>query len=196
MQDTPFPGALPSSAPLSARWPTRLALLAGALLLGGCAAMSEEECRSANWFDRGQRDALSGHSRSYLGDIREACAKARVVPDAAQYYDGWNRGIVQFCTPANGARWGREGRSYSNSCPAELEAGFAQRYHEGRRVWNAEQNLKRLQNELNDKQRALDKASKDSERAELRRQLRDLDRRLYDARYDLDRAEWNLRRPY
>ena len=39
---------------------TRLAPLAAALVLAGCAAMSAEECRTANWRDQGYRDALAG----------------------------------------------------------------------------------------------------------------------------------------
>lgn len=102
----------------------------------------------------------------------------------------------QFCTPDNGARWGREGRSYSNSCPPELDAAFSDRYRAGRRAYDAEQTLRRLQGEQRDKQRALDNAKDDTARRQARDQLRSLDARLRDARDDLHRAEWRLRQPY
>jgi hypothetical protein len=180
----------------SSRWLARLSCLSAVVLLTGCAAMSEKECLTADWRDQGMKDALSGHERTRLADVREACAKAGVVPNEALYFDGWNRGIRQFCTPDNGARWGRQGRSYSDACPAELGIAFSERYREGRRAWDAEQAVQRLQNEQQDKQRALEKAKDDTSRAQLRDQLRTLDRRLFDARDELDRAEWQLRRRY
>lgn len=179
-----------------ARWLARLSCLSAVVLLTGCAAMSEKECLTADWRDQGMSDALAGYGRSRLVDVREACAKVGVLPNEALYFDGWNRGIRQFCTPDNGARWGRQGHSYSGTCPAELGAAFSDRYREGRRAWEAEQTLQRLQGEQQDKQRALEKAKDDTNRGQLRDQLRTLDRRLSDARDELDRAEWQLRRRY
>lgn len=171
----------------------RLLPLGAAVLLAGCAAMSVEECRTADWREQGMRDALAGKPRSHLENIREACAEAGVVPRAEPYWEGWTRGIYQFCTPANGARWGRQGRSYENSCPVEIEAGFAARYRDGRRAWDAEQTLRRLQNDQRSKQRDLDNAKDDNTRNRLRNELRDMDWRLRSARDDLDRAESQLR---
>lgn len=182
--------------PSTPRWLARLSCLAAAALLAGCAAMSEEECRSANWYDRGVRDAQSGHGRGYLGDIREACAKAGVQPNAALYLQGWEQGIQRFCTPENGARWGRQGHYYGNTCPAPLDGPFSDAYRAGKRVWEAEQALNRLQSEQRDKQRKLEWARDDKARKEAREELRDIDRRLRDAREDLDRAEWRMRHPY
>lgn len=184
----------PSSV-AAGRWLARLACLCAAVLLTGCAAMSEKECLAADWREQGMRDALAGHGRSHLADVREACAQAGVVPNEGLYFDGWSRGIHQFCTPDNGARWGRQGRSYANSCPPELDGAFSDRYRAGRRAWDAEQTVQRLQREQGDRQRALDKAKDDSARRQLRDQLRALDRRVRDARDELDRAEWQLRRP-
>lgn len=174
----------------------RLLSLSAIVVLSGCAVMSEKECQTADWRDQGMKDALNGYDRTRLADVREACAKAGVRPNEALYFDGWNRGIRLFCTPDNGARWGREGRSYSGTCPAELGMAFGERYRDGRRAWEAEQTLQRLQNEQRDKQRALQKAQNDSSRAQLREQLRMLDRHVFDARDALNRAEWRLRRGY
>ena len=158
--------------------------------------MSEKECQTADWRDQGMKDALNGHDRSRLADVRGACAKVGVVPNEALYFDGWNRGIRQFCTPDNGARWGRQGRIYSGSCPAELGTAFSDRYRDGRRAWDAEQAVLRLHNEQQDRQRALEKSKDDTSRAQLRDQLRALDRRLFEARDELNRAESQLRRRY
>lgn len=167
-----------------------LLVLAG---LAGCAAMSEQECRTADWREQGMRDALAGHPRSRLEDNREACGKTGVVPNQALYFEGWKRGIGQFCTPANGVRWGRDGKTYENSCPPELEAGFVSRYRDGRRAYDAEQQLRRLQNEQSTKQRDLDAAKDDDKRRRLRNELQSLDARLRNARDELDYAERRLR---
>ena len=176
---------------------TRMALgavlLGSAALLGGCAAMSEQECRTANWGEQGMRDALDGYPRSRLQDIREACAEAGVRPNEQLYLNGWEAGIVRFCTPQNGARWGRDGKSYSNSCPPQMEAGFLDRYWVGRRAYDAEQNLRHLQSEQFSRQRDLDKAKDDDQRRRISSDRRDRDRRIANARDDLDRAEWQLR---
>lgn len=170
-----------------------LFIVLATVLLSGCAVMSEKECRSADWREQGERDALAGHARSRLLDIREACAKAGVAPVEALYLDGWNRGIVQFCTVENGARWGREGRGYHQSCPPQLERAFLMYYGDGLRVREAERSLERLRNEQLQAQKQLDKAKDESKRRKLREQLRTLDGQLERARDDLDRAESRFR---
>ncbi|QXL83934.1 DUF2799 domain-containing protein [Comamonas sp. NLF-1-9] len=174
----------------------RIGLLAACLaasLLGACAAMSVEECRSADWGEQGMRDALNGYPRARLQDIREACAEAGVVPNEALYLGGWNAGITRFCTPENGARWGRDGRAYLNSCPPQIEGGFLDRYRAGRQAYDAEQALRRLQGEQDRLQRQLGLSKDEAVRRQLRQQLRELDWRIAQARSDLDRAEWKLR---
>jgi len=170
-----------------------LLALSAAVVLAGCAAMSQEECRTADWGEQGMRDALDGYPRSRLADIREACAKAGVAPIESLYWNGWNAGITRFCTPENGERWGREGRGYHNSCPPQIEAGFLDRYRAGRRVHDAEQVLEQLQREQDRVQWRLNAERDEARRQWLRASLRDLDLRLAMARDDLARAEWRLR---
>ena len=164
------------------------------LLIAGCAAMSEEECRHADWHEQGMRDALAGHRVSRMDALREACAKAGVVPDAQQYRAGWTQGIQQFCTPEHGAYWGRQGRSYADSCPAALEPGFLGPYQAGRRLHAAETQIDQLQREQDRLQRQLEKAKENAQRQQLRRQLRELDDKLSMARQELNRAESDFRR--
>ena len=164
-----------------------------ALLLSACAAMSEKECRSANWYEQGMRDALAGHTRTRLQDLNVACGEAGIVPDAAQYQAGWERGIWQFCSTDHAGRWGREGHGYANSCPPQIEGRFLAYYRLGRRAWEAEQKLQRLQSEQDSRERELSKANDDERRKQLRAQLHDLDHRLRHARDDLARAEREYR---
>jgi len=158
--------------------------------------MSEEECLTADWYEQGLRDGRNGQPRHYLDAHREACAKVGVVPEAVPYGKGHAEGIRQYCTPENGASLGRQGRSYRNSCPAELESAFLQRYRPAYRVYEAEQRVRSLDNEVQSKERSLDREKDEDKRRRLRRELRDLDDRLRRARddlYDAERRERRLR---
>ncbi len=162
--------------------------------MAGCASMSEEECLTADWHARGLMDGRNGEPLRYLEEHREACAKVGVVPDALSYQQGHAIGIREYCTPENGARIGRNGRSYRNSCPADLEGPFLDRYRAGYRVYEAEQRVRNIDNDIQRKERELDKEKNEDKRRRLRREIRDLDDRLRRARHDLYEAERRERR--
>lgn len=175
---------------------TTLACLAATIFVSGCASMSEEECRRANWFQQGARDALGGYSRELLHEHRKACAKAGVIPDELQYMIGYERGVRQFCTPENGLQWGLSGNRYLNTCPAELDQAFRSRYQLGKDVFDAENHLRQLLNRQRDKEQQLEKSKDDKQRKYLRRELEDLDMDLSKARRNLGIAERRLRSLY
>jgi hypothetical protein len=62
-----------------------------AFLLYGCAGMGEPECRNADWYDLGFRDAILG-LRSQEIQYAEACARHGVTVDGARYGQGWREG--------------------------------------------------------------------------------------------------------
>lgn len=164
--------------------------LASLLVLGGCASMSPQECRTADWYDVGQRDGQNGYSRGNIENHVKACGEVHINPDRALYQKGWARGIVSYCTPHNGMEVGRRGSSYSGSCPAELEPAFRERYRLGREVYDAQQELNRLDNDSRTQERRLRDAKNDDDRNKARRDLRDIDdrqRRARDRLYDAER---------
>jgi hypothetical protein len=169
----------------------RMALVFALAALAGCASMSKEECMTANWNDVGMRDGQDGEPRSRFASHAEACREAGIVADQRQYMSGWERGIVNFCTPHNGFDVGRRGRHYaSGTCPAALEPSFRNSYERGIDIYRAQQEVDRVQNNIRDKQRRLDQAKDDNERRNLRRELSDLDsdmRRARDRLYDAER---------
>jgi hypothetical protein len=57
------------------------AALAALSSLSGCASISADECRSANWQDIGIRDGANGQPEEYLIQHSTACAKVGVTPD-------------------------------------------------------------------------------------------------------------------
>lgn len=147
-----------------------LGMVAG---LGGCAAMSEEECLTADWHEQGMREAVNGKPRSNFIKDREACEK--------------------IGAPENGKRWGREGRYYAQTCPVKQSMAFETNYRAGYSVYQAEEAIVSLHTEQDRLESKLDKADDDKERQRLRRELRRLDERLRDARNDLARLEQRLR---
>lgn len=181
--------------PVPPRTIARAGLLAAMVaLLGGCASMTEEECLSADWYERGLRDGRSGQPPDYLNEHREACSKVHVTPDAERYAQGRALGVREYCRPENGTRLGRIGATYRRACPAELEGPFLERYRPAYRVYESEQRLSNLNNEIRNKERQLESEKDEDKRRRLRRELRDLDDRVRSARDDLYQAELRLRR--
>ncbi len=139
-------------------------------LLGGCASMSADECRTADWRTVGYEDGLKG-SPGRLGDHRKACAKAGVTPDLDAYETGRADGLRQFCVPAKGYTLGSNGYSYKGVCPADLEPYFVEAVDEGRVMYRFKKAVSDLQSRINGIERDLD----DDED-----EIRDLERELVD----------------
>ena len=110
--------------------------LAGMLALAGagCATMSGDECRLADWRMIGYEDGAAGAQASAIGSRREACAEHGVVPDLAAYRAGREEGLREFCQPRNGYNLGARGGQYAGVCPADLEPAFAEAYDQGREL--------------------------------------------------------------
>ncbi|MCK9510172.1 MAG: DUF2799 domain-containing protein [Pigmentiphaga sp.] len=171
-----------------------LAAAAVLAVLAGCATMSAEECRTADWYEIGMRDGQNGKSRSYFDEHVTSCKDAGVRPDLARYTAGRDIGIRRFCTPDNGFEMGRQGNYYGNACPADLEYAFLQRYRAGKVIHDAQRRVDDLDTRLRERERKLDRSKDDKEREQLRREIRDLDRDLRRARDDLWDAERRARR--
>ena len=61
------------------------------LVLCGCAGLSEAECRGADWYEVGFRDAIFA-LRPQEAAYSDACAKHGVSVDTARYAQGWVEG--------------------------------------------------------------------------------------------------------
>lgn len=168
-------------------------LLAATLTLGACASMSPQECRTADWQERGLRDGLEGQPRSQFSSHVEACAEAGVKPDRERYMSGYLQGLERFCTPRSGADFGERGRYYSHgTCPTALEPDFEREYRRGRAVYDARQELDRVLDRQRARQRDFDHAHGDDARKRARRDLDDINREVDRARDSVRRAERSL----
>ena len=64
-------------------------LLTATLLAAGCAAMSESECRSASWYELGEREALIYGLRPQIDQYAYQCAKHGIAASEKDYIAGW-----------------------------------------------------------------------------------------------------------
>lgn len=185
-------------APCASRFGFRVAALcAVALLASGCASLTPDECRNADWRAIGYEDGAAGRGTDRLADHRSACAKVAVTPDFTAYQAGHASGVRVFCRPANGYQVGRNGYAYTGICPADLERDFLIALEEGLFVYQLELDVDAVASEIAQVDYDIDDIVEDIEDTEEalerddladeeRRRLRDHARRL--AR-DLGRLE-------
>jgi len=80
---------------INARLSLRISALFAVLALHGCAGLSDADCRSANWYAVGYRDArykLQSQAEVYAMQ----CARHGVQVDAASYEQGLRQGRYDF----------------------------------------------------------------------------------------------------
>ena len=97
----------------------------------GCASMSKSECVAADWLQRGVLDGSRGAPVSTLERHDQACAKASVVPNQAQYLEGYKQGLLIYCTAESGLSEGLSNSEYVGVCPSGMEAEFLASYIDG-----------------------------------------------------------------
>lgn len=119
---------------MTRRLTSTLGMLAIAALLGGCASLSEEECRNADWGRLGHQDGAAGYPESRLAEHAEACAKIGIRPMGDIWRAGWDRGVLLYCMPSVGWREGLAGHGYSGVCRGRNEEAFLQAYRAGAEI--------------------------------------------------------------
>lgn len=168
-------------------------------VLGSCQTMSKEECAVADWRVIGEQDGAAGHEpQSRFARHVKACERAGVLADQTAWYQGYQQGLPRYCTPLNGLTVGREGKSYANVCPPNLEPGFRDGYELGRtyhrkstEIRNAESQIRSLESEIRQYEEQIRNGQTDQRSAERlidnnRWKIRDLER-------DIGRMQSELR---
>ncbi|WP_163831593.1 DUF2799 domain-containing protein [Spartinivicinus ruber] len=116
--------------------------------LTGCATLTREECLVANWRTIGYEDGAKGRLPSFVAEHRKACAEHGVVPELSTYQQGREEGVRHYCRPANGYYLGRHGYSYTGVCSAEEEPEFLRALRQGQHVYETEQRIRELEQEI------------------------------------------------
>jgi len=146
-------------------------------LLGGCVSMSESQCQVADWARVGFADAANGVAESRVVDYTQDCGKTGIVPNTLAYRQGWDAGIVRFCTPASGWRQGTQGHIEKDAV-CRGQGGyerFSYFLQVGLQVYRTNERLQDNHRELRHLQNLLDNSVKDEDKAQLRSQLQYLD---------------------
>ncbi len=123
-------------------------LLSVALILGGCATMSPDECRTADWYLLGEMDARSGRTAAHFASRDRACREAGFPADQQSWREGWEHGLTVFCTAPQGFRFGRDGGRYEPICPGALEPDFLSGYDIGRQMYVLGDRIESLRSEI------------------------------------------------
>lgn len=65
--------------------------------------MSENECRTGNWYALGEQDALMGN-RPKIDLYADQCGRYRIQPSETDYMAGWALGASEFNTRVGGSK--------------------------------------------------------------------------------------------
>ena len=150
--------------------------------LSGCETMSKGECLSADWFQVGYQAGRAGTERSHIEDIAKSCAKTNITPDREGYFSGRSEGLREYCTPEHGFNLGKNGTRFNRVCPPETANRFESSYQQGYQIYDARQQVQRLEDKRHKLERQLEKASTDKIKQDIRDDLAGLDKRLRSAR--------------
>lgn len=162
------------------------------LALSGCATITREECRAEDWTTIGKRDGAEGHAPSRLESHARTCSNFNIMPDPVAYQQGWDEGVLLWCTPENGFRIGRENQNYHGLCPAAVAGPFLEARGIGQRLGIAERRVTAAENAIRNAERQRDQLRSRMERIREDRNLTADARRdaLDEIRDELDDLRW------
>jgi len=164
-----------------------LAWSAAVLLLSGCATIPPEQCASIDWRRQGLEDGRAGFGPARLARHREACAAVGVVPDTESWEAGRVVGNREYCPLPNAIQQGLARHAYEGVC---ADPRFGQLYSAARRLGDARHQVAFLDGEIDWRERELLTNTKltDPRRAELRADVRSLERQRERALHDRSEA--------
>jgi Protein of unknown function (DUF2799) len=187
------------------------------VVFAGCATMTPEQCKNADWSEVGRRDGLDGHSMTTLDARISDCKEAGVSVDTGRYVMGREQGLLTYCQLDNAVVLGLSGAGYEGACPPMIDEAFRRAYEKGRSVFEWRTEVSRLENRNEalsrrlyeigyEERRLIAEAGKeedrkrvlkefDQRRQQLRMELFGVDRSLQRARDALRSAEISLRNP-
>ncbi|AVX05814.1 hypothetical protein MXMO3_03309 [Maritalea myrionectae] len=171
-----------------------IGLFVSLAFLAGCATLSKSQCQTGDWQQIGFGDGASGATSSRFADHQEACSDHGITVDRAQYMQGYNRGLQQYCTPSKAADVGLAGRTYKNVCQGEEGVSFLRVYAAAKEVYEVDQEIEGIQDKIDKATKKLaNPATPQAERDQLARDLNWLNIELNSAYRVRSREESELR---
>lgn len=128
--------------------PSILAIFSLTLLSSCITPLSQSDCNSIDWYDKGLADGESGRSWETFGRYVEDCSRFAVTPDREDYSVGRERGLESYCTKERGYEVGLSGQEYLSVCPESQELDFHSGYDPGKRLHHAEQEVKSINSSI------------------------------------------------
>lgn len=171
----------------------KLLLILLPVVFAGCAVISENECRSGLWYERGLQDGARGRGQPLVYQLAQKCQEYGVRVDTDAWLAGHEQGVEQYCTPENGFYQGRRGSNYEGVCAGPTADLFMAEYQRGLSVRAMELQYRKLaarrdqvQSDLYAVRQALAESEDEKETRSLRArqrslvsELRQLDMELY-----------------
>jgi hypothetical protein len=162
------------------------------LTVAACATTGvDERCSNTDWYAVGLDDGRAGHPADRIAHHRKACAKLGIEPDELRYLQGRRDGMGEYCRPDNAFREGLAGRDYQGGC----EGGFARNHRAAHNVATLRREVEANGSAIGWREAEIrgNSASEDR-KANLRAEVRDLERKRETLRSQLQRAEQELQR--
>ncbi|MFB2539141.1 MULTISPECIES: DUF2799 domain-containing protein [unclassified Acinetobacter] len=141
---------------------SKLTLLCAAVVLGGCATLSKQECKTADWQAIGYNDGTLGRDMGYITEHNKSCGKIQVTPDKTQWEIGRQKGLQRYCTTQIAYALGTNNRSVNNVCPSEMNAELQQHNQRGKQVYEVLTTIQQDKEEYKKLKDQFDKLSKGS----------------------------------
>lgn len=169
-------------------------MLFSSIVLTGCASLSPEQCRVADWKALGEKDGYQGREEQLARHVK-SCAPIGVTPSTELYRQGYHAGLKVYCQPQHILDQALAGNGRVDVCPIQQQAMLLSYYRAGHAVYESSAEVDRLVQEQDRLERELtEHKTTDQRRAEIRKKLRELDDSLRRARQAREGAENNLRR--
>jgi len=164
-------------------------------LLGGCAAISETDCRAGNWEAVGQHDGSNGAPPERWSEHEQTCGKYGVAFDQAAWRRGYEKGIDEYCSPEHAVQVGLRGTSYPEStCPPDVAPQFLGHWQAGRVVYEQRQRVRQLEQRKAELEQALRTTNSGQDGYSIRMELDHLHGLLGEERMRLNQEEARLRK--
>ena len=105
----------------------------------------------------------------------KACAEHGIRPNPQEYKQGYNKGVVIYCSPTNARQVGEANRTYHYVCPANMEEAFLRQYRYGKELYDAQKKIDSARSDLKTKEDKLRVEKNASTRESLRGEIRAID---------------------
>jgi hypothetical protein len=174
-------------------------LVIGAFVLNACATLSKEECLAADWRVIGQNDGSNGFAPQdrFAGHVK-ACSKIGVTPDQTLWNQGYQLGLVRYCTPSNGLNVGEAGKPYANVCPLDKAPKFIQAYGLGKNLHDIRASVASRRSAISSRQAQIDEKIKSdvtltpAEQVTFKYEIAELNRKNSDDQNEISRLSGQL----